>query len=210
MLRQKGFTPLITISFAAYFINFATLFCMPMMLAQVYHLSPMEIGLIIFPGAITTAFASKKIGKTIDRFGNTVVTRWGIGFLLLSVVLFAAVANLSIYGVLISYFFMSLGFSGLTASNSNEISQYLPKQHLGAGLGMNQLASFFGGAFGVGVTGMLIVLQQGADMAGAFQNIYFGLSVLPLLSFILLKKYTIWHLKSMKKENRRESSIRSG
>lgn len=189
LLRKKGFTQLITISFAAYFIHFATLFSMPIMLAQVFHRSPMEIGLTIFPGAIITAFASKKIGKALDRFGNTIVTRWGIGFLFFSVVLFAAVSSLSIYGVLISYFFMSLGFSGLTASNSNEISRYLPKEHLGAGMGMNQLGSFFGGAFGVGIAGMLIVLQKGTDMASVFQNIYIGFCVLPILSFYLLKKY---------------------
>ncbi|MGP7816607.1 MFS transporter [Niallia sp. 01092] len=189
LLQKKGFTSLITISFAAYFINFATLFCVPIMLAQVFHRSPMEIGLIIFPGAIITAFASKKIGNIIDRLGNTLVLRWGIVFQFLSVVLFASIASHSIYGVLISYIFMSLGFSSLAASNSNEISQYLSKEHLGAGLGMNQLISFFGGAFGVGVTGMLIVLQKGTDLASVFQNIYVGFCVLPIISLFLLKKY---------------------
>ncbi|AHV96745.1 MFS transporter [Paenibacillus sabinae] len=189
LLRQRRFTQLLSISFTAYFINFATLFAMPILLAQVFHRSPMEIGLIIFPGAIITAFASRQIGKIIDRMGNGIVSRWGAIFLLLSVVLFATVASLSVYGVLISYFFMSLGFSSLTASNSNEISHYLSLEHMGAGMGMNQLGGFFGGAFGVGITGMLIVLQKGTDMAGVFQNIYLGLCVLPLISLYLLHKY---------------------
>ncbi|MDT3427059.1 DHA2 family metal-tetracycline-proton antiporter-like MFS transporter [Paenibacillus forsythiae] len=189
LLRRKGFRQLLSISFTAYFIHFATLFAMPILLAQVFHRSPLEIGLIIFPGAIVTAFASRKIGKIIDRFGNGIVSRWGAGFLLLSVVLFATISSLSIYGVLISYFFMSLGFSSLTASNSNEISQYLPMEYMGAGMGMSQLVGFFGGAFGVGITGMLIALQKGTDMASVFQHIYLGLCLLPLISLYLLGKY---------------------
>lgn len=189
ILRNKAFTQLIAIGFAGYFINFATLFCMPIMLAQIFHLSSMEIGLIIFPGAIIAATATKKIGALIDRFGNDIVLRGGIILILLSVVLFSTVSSYSMYMILFSYLFMSLGFSSLVASNSNELSLTLASEHVGAGMGMNQLVSFFGGAFGVGVTSMLMVLQKGMEAASIFHNIYAGLCILPLVSFYLLRKY---------------------
>lgn len=189
ILRNKAFTQLIGIGFAGYFINFATLFCLPIMLAQIFHLSSMEIGLVIFPGAIIAATATKKIGALIDQYGNVVVLRGGILLILLSVVLFSTVSSLSVYMIVFSYLFMNLGFSALVASNSNELSLTLVKKHVGAGMGINQLVSFFGGAFGVGVTSMLMVVQKGMGAGSVFQNIYAGLCILPLVSFYLLRKY---------------------
>lgn len=191
ILRSKAFLQLISIGFTGYFINFATLFCMPIMLSQIFHLSSLEIGIVIFPGAIIAATAANKIGTFIERYGNAVVLRGGLLSILLSAVMFSTLSSLSTIHIAVSYLFMSLGFSALVASYSNELSLTLSKEHVGAGMGINQLVSFIGGAFGVGVTSMLMTVQKGIDAGSVFQNIYAVLCILPIVAFYLLRKYML-------------------
>lgn len=190
VFRNRAFAQLLGMGFIAFFLNFATLFCMPIMLTQMFHRSSLETGLIIFPGAIVAAALTKPIGRAIEKVGNVRVIRTGLSLLLLSVMLFATVSGLSPYGIMASYLLLSVGFSSLVASLSNETANILPTEHVGSGMGLNQLVNYFGGAFGVGITGMLLAFEKGLDPAHIFQHVYMVMGVLVLLSIWIYFRYT--------------------
>lgn len=58
---------------------------MPLVLANLFHRSAMEIGLTIAPGAILSAFMTRFVGRWIDTYGNLRFLL--IGHILISVVM---------------------------------------------------------------------------------------------------------------------------
>ncbi|MCA1319122.1 MFS transporter [Bacillus tianshenii] len=193
LLKNRQFTKLLFIGFGAFVTHFSSLFLMPIMLSVLFEKEPATIGLLIFPGAILSAIAAQFIGRLIDRFGNMPLILFGEGFLIVATVSFAFFGGLSEYAILFTYMFMSTGFSALTSSISNEISRILDKKQLGAGMGIAQLVQFFGGAFGVALTGLLLVWQSGISVDAAYRNIFIGLTV--LLSATLA---VFWHYRKNK------------
>ncbi|UUZ95585.1 MFS transporter [Paenibacillus sp. P25] len=153
LFRDKPYMSLSVLGIAAYIINFATLFVVPQILSHLYGLTAGQSGLLLFPGALISMLASNRIGKMIDRFGNGRLLRSAPWSLLASTVLFALLAVQTYYAIMIGYVVMSIGFTALTTSVSNEMSRILPKDRTGSGMGLFQLTQFFSGAFSVAVTG---------------------------------------------------------
>ncbi|MGD7054586.1 MFS transporter [Sutcliffiella horikoshii] len=189
LLKNKQFVKLLGIGFGAFVSHFSALFLMPIMLAVIFSKEPATIGLLIFPGAILSAIAAQFIGRFIDRFGNIPLILFGQAFLIISTLSFGMLGNLSPFVILVTYMFMSTGFSALTSSISNEISRILDKSELGAGMGIAQLVQFFGGAFGVALTGLLIVWQGDLPVEEIYRNIFLGVTGLLLLTSVVFYQY---------------------
>ncbi|MGM7680574.1 MFS transporter [Cytobacillus sp. Hm23] len=191
LLKNKQYLKLLFIAFSAFIIHFASLFLLPLILANVYNMEPAAIGMIIFPGAILSAVAAQFIGRLIDKFGNIPLIIFGQTFLMIATVLFAMLASISPYFILVTYMFMSVGFSALTSSVSNELTRILPSSEIGSGMGMAQLTQFIGGAFGVTLTGILLTMQQQKGLVAeiSYRNIFIFLSVLLLLAIVMFGLY---------------------
>lgn len=200
LLKNKAYLKLLFIGFTAFVSHFAALFLMPIILTTVFKKDPAEVGMIIFPGAILSAVAAQFIGRLIDRFGNKPLIAFGQLFLLISTILFAFFSTVSPYFILFTYMFMSTGFSALTSSVANEVSRILAKDDIGTGMGMAQLIQFFGGAFGVTLTGIMITLQQELVEEVIYRNIFTGLIILVVIAVMTFTLYiknnrTTLHLK---------------
>ncbi|MBM7602259.1 DHA2 family metal-tetracycline-proton antiporter-like MFS transporter [Metabacillus crassostreae] len=189
LLKNKEYLKLLFIGFTAFVSHFAALFLMPIILTTVFKKDPAEVGMIIFPGAILSAIAAQFIGRLIDRFGNKPLILFGQLFLLISTILFAFFSTVSPYFILFTYMFMSTGFSALTSSVANEVSRILPKDDIGTGMGMAQLIQFFGGAFGVTLTGIMITLQQELVEEVIYRNIFTGLIILVVIAVMTFTLY---------------------
>ncbi|MFH5181335.1 MFS transporter [Paenibacillus sp. TAB 01] len=189
LFRNKPYMTLSALGVVSYLNNFATLFLMPQILAHLFQLSPGQSGLIIFPGAVLSMIASNRIGKIIDRFGNGVFVKYASWFIMASAVLFALFAGSSIYAIMLIYMLMSVGFTALTTSVSNEMSQRLSKEEIGAGMGLFQLIQFFSGAFSVAVTGSALVWQQGLPLPTAYANVFWGMSAIVVIGVICSLAY---------------------
>ncbi|WP_226666505.1 MFS transporter [Metabacillus litoralis] len=196
LLKNREYIKLLFVGFTAFICHFAALFLMPIILTIVFEKDPAEVGMIIFPGAILSAIAAQLIGRLIDRFGNKPLIIFGQLFLLIATILFALFATVSPYSILFTYMFMSIGFSALTSSVANEVSRILPKEDIGTGMGMAQLIQFFGGAFGVTLTGIMITLQQEFTEEIIYRNIFTGLVILVLFA---ITSFT-FYIKNMKKK----------
>ena len=161
LLRDRQFLKLLFIGFTAFITNFSTLFLMPIILTVIFNKAPAEVGIIIFPGAISGALAAQFIGRLIDRFGNAPLIICGQLFLSIGTIMFAFLSTISPFFILTTYIFISIGFSTLNSSISNEVTRILPIVEMGTGLGMTQLVQFIGGAFGVTLSGLLLTIQKG-------------------------------------------------
>lgn len=178
-----------SLGIVSYINNFSTLFLLPQILAHLYGLTPAQSGLVIFPGAVVSMLLSNRIGRMIDRHGNTLLLKFAPWLLLAAAGLFALFADNSIYAIMAVYVLLSVGFSSLTTSVSNELSGNLTMDQVGAGMGLFQLSQFFSGAFSVAVTGVALTAMQNMPLSSAYTNIFWGMTVVALASVIFSQVY---------------------
>ncbi|MFC4809330.1 MFS transporter [Paenibacillus sp. GCM10023250] len=182
LFRNRSFLVLSVVGIAGYISSFATLYLLPQILVKQYGLSAIEAGLVIFPGSFLAIFVSRKAGKIIDLRGNGSIIRFVPLLLLLSVVLFAFFQGTSYVAILFIYILMSISFTILSSSISNEISRLLPPAQIGSGLGLFQLLQFFSGAFGVATSASALSWQKSLPIKTAYSNIYWGLAIIVIIA----------------------------
>jgi len=170
------------VGIAAYICSFSTLFLMPQILVKQYSLSAIQAGLVIFPGSFLAILVSQKVGRIIDSKGNSSIIRYIPFLLLTSVILFALFEGVSFLAIMFIYMLMSISFTILSSSISNEMSRLLLPAQIGSGLGLFQLLQFFSGAFGVAISASALSWQKNLPLAHAYSNIYWGLTIIVILS----------------------------
>lgn len=184
LFRNRPYLILGAVGIAGYLCSFSTLFLMPQILVKQYELSAIQAGLVIFPGSILAMLISRRVGQYIDSRGNGSIIRYVPLVLLASVVLFALFEGISFWALLFIYILLSISFTILQSSVSNELSRILEPSQIGSGLGLYQLLQFFSGAFGVALSAAALSWQQELSLSHAYGNIYWGLTVVVLLSIL--------------------------
>ncbi|MFK7692563.1 MFS transporter [Paenibacillus sp. HJGM_3] len=182
LFNNRTYLLLGAVGIAAYLCSFATLFLMPQILVNQYGLSAIGAGLVIFPGSMLAMLVSRLVGRIIDVRGNSQIILYAPFLLLASVVLFALLETTGYASLLFIYMLLSVGFTFLTSSISNEMTRILQPAQIGSGLGLFQLLQFFSGAFGVAMTASALGWQRNLSPSQAYSNIYWGLAVLVLLA----------------------------
>jgi MFS transporter, DHA2 family, metal-tetracycline-proton antiporter len=191
LFRNRRYLVLASTGIASYMCSFATLFIMPQMLVNLFEMTASHAGFIIFPGSLLAMLASRRVGDAIDRFGNVAILRFTPPIFLVSTLMFALFAGQSWLAILLIYMLMSLGFTVLSSSVSNEMSRILPSAQIGSGMGLFQLLQFFSGAFSVALAATAMEWQHHLMLATAYSNLFWGLTAVALLaigfSFIYLR-----------------------
>lgn len=184
LFRNRSYLVLAAVGIASYLCSFATLFLLPQILTHRFGFSASHAGLVIFPGSLLAIFVSRSVGRIIDRYGNAGILRFAPLLVLTATVLFAFFAGRSWIAVMLIYMIMSLAFTTLSSSVSNEISRILPSSQIGSGMGLFQLLQFFSGAFSVAMAASALEWQRGLPLWAAYSNIYWGLSIAAMLAII--------------------------
>lgn len=182
LFGNGAYLTLSLVGIASYLCSFATLFLLPQILLHHFHLSASHAGLIIFPGSMLAMVASRKVGSIIDRHGNGAILRYVPLLVLSSMILFALFSGQAWLAIVFIYLLMSLGFTMISSSVSNEISRILPASQVGSGIGLFQLLQFFSGAFSVAMASSAMEWQHGLPSATAYSNIFWGLTAIALLA----------------------------
>lgn len=196
LFKNKYYVIEAMVGFLLFFVNFSTLFSVPLLLAAHFKMSALGIGGIIFPGAFCSAIASTYIGRLLDRTGPHPVKMFGIGLMFSATVLLSSFAYFSPWLILCFYLLTSIGFASISTAIPNYISRILRKDQIGAGMGLLQLIQFFGGAFGVTFTGIILDSQVklphpinplwvGSDTI--FSNVFLFLVIVTSLSALIYK-----------------------
>ncbi|NQX60492.1 MFS transporter [Paenibacillus qinlingensis] len=197
LFRSKAYRKLIVIGFCILMLNLGNLFLMPLVLAKVFNLSAMKIGVTIAPGAILSAFLTRYFGRWIDRYGNLLFLFIGHTVMVFVLLLFCTVLGASPIVILIGYICFSPAFSATLASLNNETSRILMKAHIGSGMGLMQLIQFCGGSISVAVCGVLLETHKKTEILASYQHLYGLMLLIGLLSIGIL----IWFKLSINKES---------
>ncbi|OKP96760.1 MFS transporter [Paenibacillus sp. P46E] len=182
LFKNRSYLVLSLVGIASYLCSFATLFLLPQILVHRFGFSASHAGFVIFPGSLLAIVVSRAVGRIIDRFGNGGILRFVPLLVLTATILFALFAGHSWVAVMFVYMIMSLAFTTLSSSVSNEISRILPSSQIGSGMGLFQLLQFFSGAFGVAMAASALEWQRGLSLSAAYSNIYWGLSIAALIA----------------------------
>ncbi|WNS42278.1 MFS transporter [Paenibacillus sp. MMS20-IR301] len=184
LFSNRSYLVLALIGVASYLCSFATLFLLPQILVHRFGFSASHAGLVIFPGSLLAIFVSRTVGRVIDRYGNGGILRFAPLLVLAATVLFALFAGQSWVAVMLVYMIMSLSFTVLSSSVSNEISRILPSSQIGSGMGLFQLLQFFSGAFSVAMAASALEWQRSLPLQTAYSNIYWGLSIAAIVAIV--------------------------
>ncbi|OEH85308.1 hypothetical protein BHU72_04225 [Desulfuribacillus stibiiarsenatis] len=176
---------------------FATLFMIPIMLRDMNHLSSGEIGLVLFPGAMSASVMGAISGRIADRVGSIPVVYAGMSLLFISLLLlsfFAGSLPIVITSILLILY---IGFSFIQSSLSNTVSRVLPPQQTGIGMGLYNLTFFISGAFISAISGKLLDFNNPSfqlnplhfvDSATIYSNISFSFMISVMLGLLIFHR----------------------
>ncbi|MDO3378630.1 MFS transporter [Geoalkalibacter halelectricus] len=167
---------------------FGMFFAVPLMLRDLYGLSTLHIGLVIFPGAVSAAFFGLLGGRLADRRGSVFVVQTGLALLLASFVALALAAGAVTLLVSLVLIVCYTGFAFIQSALAKAISTTLAPPHAGVGMGLYNLVFFTAGAFGAALAGRFIevMMDLGVPAPVADQALpYAGVFVLAALTILL-------------------------
>jgi MFS transporter, DHA2 family, metal-tetracycline-proton antiporter len=168
------------------FLAVGTVFCMfflvPFHLRQIHQLDTWQIGLVLFPGAVSAAFLGNVGGRLADRIGSPAVVSTGLSLLVAGFLLLAAFANQGAYLIASILIVPYIGFSFIHASLAKTASLALHHSHTGIGMGFYNLIFFTAGAFGAALSGRLLELAAGMVSIDPYRLIFLGAAITDLLA----------------------------
>ncbi len=148
-------------------------FLLPLYLNRTLALDAQTIGLLLFPGAISGVFFGPFAGRMADKRGNTRVL--GIGAVLLSSslllspwVLALPAAWYPVWALSVVLVAVNIGIAFFNTGLVNGVSQTLPENETGVGLGLFNLVGFLAGAVGTALVAKILEagLTDGASLLG--------------------------------------------
>jgi len=195
LFKNKQYSFGVGTAFLATGLAFGIPFLTPQLLANVNHLSPAMIGLIMFPGAIASALLGRKGGRLADEKGNLYLFYLATAFQFVAYSLLSITAGLSPYLILIVLISGNLGQTFMQIAMSNTISRTLPKDQIGVGMGLFSMLNFIAGATATTLIGKTLDLGASAQFnpflmnhgAIVYSNIFLALAALVILVIILYR-----------------------
>ncbi|HEX5782830.1 MAG TPA: MFS transporter [Solirubrobacteraceae bacterium] len=117
--------------------------------------TPVEVGLFFVPSSLAMMVAGPLAGALGTRFGNVLMLRIGIGFLVLALALLATVHDepWTIYAWMV---FMGVGLAMCFAALGTLVIDYSPQGETGVASGMNTIMRTIGAALGSQVAAAII------------------------------------------------------
>ncbi|HUX38561.1 MAG TPA: MFS transporter [Rectinemataceae bacterium] len=131
-------------------------FALPLMLSREVGLGPANIGLILFPGAISGVFFGPLAGRLADGCGNRFVLRIGLGLFVSGLAALPFVMGLAPYGPAILLVAVNVGVTFFQTGLINGVSQTLSPEKTGVGMGLFNLSGFVAGALGTAIVGKIL------------------------------------------------------
>lgn len=144
------------IGFLVFCTVFGILFIIPLMLNKIYGLSTDTIGLVMFPGAISGVFFGTLAGNLTVKQGSHKVVYLGLGLISVSLLLVSVLIGQWVWLLATSLILMYIGFSFLQTALAESITQILPPQEIGVGMGFYNLTSCLAGSIGTAIIAKIV------------------------------------------------------
>lgn len=124
----------------------SVMFVIPLMLSKMYGLSTENIGLIMFPGAISAVIFGKVAGNMTVKRGSHYVVYLGLILIAVSLLLQSSTIGLWVWYIGVALIMMYIGFSFMQTALTESITQVLPVHQIGIGMGFFNMTSTIAGA----------------------------------------------------------------
>ncbi|KQO18458.1 MFS transporter [Paenibacillus sp. Leaf72] len=181
LLADRPLMLLNGIGMAAHMNNFTLLFLLPQMLADIHGLSPLQTGLMIFPGALLSVILARSISLALIRYGERrvmMLAPWGI---ILGDALLALLSTRYAWVAGAAYLLTIVCCTALNAGVASELPKLVSTARLGGAVGLQQLFQFIGGAGSAAVCGSLMAAMFAGSAGAAFVWLFWGLAMLGVL-----------------------------
>ena len=156
LFKNVRFRNGVIVGFSLFSIVIGILFLIPLMLHAVYGLETKQIGMILFPGAISSVIFGPVAGTLSDRKGNNYVVILGIIMLISSIILMSFLLSVSAYIITIALLLTYVGFSFFQTAMINSVSLTLQEHETGVGMGVFNLLATLAGAIGTALAGKIL------------------------------------------------------
>ena len=156
LFRNVKFRDGVIVAFSLFSVVIGILFLVPLMLHSVHSLSTSQIGLVLFPGAISSVAFGPLGGSLADRRGNSFVVALGLGLLIAAMVSMSFLLGLSPLFVAAALLPIYIGFSLFQTAMANGVSQTLTAGETGVGMGLFNLVGIVSGAVGTAAVGKIL------------------------------------------------------
>lgn len=192
---NKRYTIGIMIAFLMSAIGTSIYLLSPLLLSHVQQIPVSWIGFAMVPAAAASAILGSKGGKLADLKGNSYLFFLASGLLFTCFVLLSTFTGKSSFFIAVFLILGNVGQSFMLIALSNSISQTLPKNQAGIGMGLLQMLNFISQAVATGIYGRIVDYGSHVQWNPAnippnsfiYSNIFFVLAV--LIVIILLVSY---------------------
>ncbi len=147
------------LAFLANAARFGTIVLVPIFLVEVNQVSPLVVGLVLFPGALAVALISPLSGRIGDSHGARIPVTWGILLVIAGSLVTAATTGAHPIGAAAGMGLFGLGFALIQSPLLSATTQILPERHAGTGTGVFMMIYFLGGGTGVALSVTAVELQ---------------------------------------------------
>ena len=198
LFKNARFRDGVLVGLLLFSVVLGVLFLVPLMLNDLHHLGTRAIGLVLFPGAMSSVFFGPWGGRTADRKGNPFVVVLGLSLLVSGMVLMTLGLPFSFYLVGACLVLVYVGFSLFQTALINSVSQTLTPEETGIGMGVFNLIGIISGALGTAIVGKMLagkwmdfpVLAFLGPRGRGYSNILLAFSLLVVLGgFIYMRRY---------------------
>ncbi|PTM59653.1 MFS transporter [Desmospora activa] len=142
--------PLYRIGLIIGFFIFGTVmsivFVIPLMFHHIYHLNPKAIGLLMFPGAMSAVIFGRVAGHLTVKRGSHFVVYTGLTLIAVSLLFQSSVIGMWVWYIGVALVLMYIGFSFMQTALAESMTQILPVDRIGVGMGLFNMTSTLSGA----------------------------------------------------------------
>jgi len=158
--RLFAHRPLLAGSIAAFVFGFGifgSTYLLPVFLQMALHYSPTEAGTTLLPGGLALAFSMPVAGRLADALPSRPLVVAGAIMMAVSLVPLGIAPAGMHYAMIVAWVVLGrVGLAIMHPALSLGCARGLPQQDLAQAMSMNNFARQFGGAIGIGATGILL------------------------------------------------------
>lgn len=196
LFRNVNYRTTIITSFLTITSLFGMMFILPLMFRDVYGLSTMSIGLVLFPGAMSAAIMGQKGGNLVDSKGAKFVLFLALGLLFSGFLVVSSATGLVVWLVSALVILAYMSFPLVQASSAELLATELESSETGVGMGVFNLLNFVSGSISGAVIGKVLDLYQPSSPinpigvngeSAIYSNVFLGFSIVILVAFLQFK-----------------------
>ena len=185
LMQDMRYVSLIAMSFSVMAANLSILIALPILLSAFHDLSPLEVGLAMLPGAVSSSVFGMLAGRLTDRFGARLPSWSGTPLMLVAILALSTSADAPVLVIAALNGILGAGFGLMNTPLAATISHIVPGPMLASALGINSMLFFLGGSFGTSIV-MAIVNARAGHAVSSLNPLHSGASAGFSDGFLLL------------------------